>query len=225
MSFSKSSIGRKVLMALSGFFLLFFLLQHFAINMLSVINEDTFNSVSQFMGTNPLVQFLLQPILIFGVIFHLIMGMYLEVQNNKARPAKYQYSNAAANSSWMSRNMIITGIMVLLFLILHFYDFWVHEIVVKYVDGDMSGLNEAGQFRYFEELQHKFVDPIRVALYVISFIFLSLHLLHGFQSAFQSVGFRHNKYTPTIKKLGTLYAIIVPLGFAFIAVYHYIQSL
>jgi succinate dehydrogenase / fumarate reductase, cytochrome b subunit len=67
------------------------------------------------------------------------MGMYLEVQNNKARPAKYQYSNAAANSSWMSRNMIITGIMVLLFLILHFYDFWVHEIVVKYVDGDMSG--------------------------------------------------------------------------------------
>jgi succinate dehydrogenase / fumarate reductase cytochrome b subunit len=212
-------------MALSGFFLLFFLLQHFAINMLSVINEDTFNSVSQFMGTNPLVQFLLQPILIFGVIFHLVMGMYLEVQNSKARPTKYQYSNAAANSSWMSRNMIITGIMVLLFLILHFYDFWVHEIVVKYVDGDMSGLNEAGQFRYFEELQHKFVDPIRVALYVIAFIFLSLHLLHGFQSAFQSVGFRHNKYTPTIKKLGTLYAIIVPLGFAFIAVYHYIQSL
>ncbi len=225
MSFSKSSIGRKVLMALSGFFLLFFLLQHFAINMLSVINEDTFNSVSQFMGTNPLVQFLLQPILIFGVIFHLVMGMYLEVQNSKARPAKYQYSNPAANSSWMSRNMIITGIMVLLFLILHFYDFWVHEIVVKYVEGDMSGLNEAGQFRYFEELQHKFVDPIRVALYVIAFVFLSLHLLHGFQSAFQSVGFRHNKYTPTIKKLGTLYAIIVPLGFAFIAVYHYIQSL
>jgi len=224
MSFSKSSIGRKVLMALSGFFLLFFLLQHFAINMLSVVNENSFNSVSHFMGTNPLVQFLLQPILIFGVIFHLIMGMYLEVQNSKARPAKYQYSNAAANSSWMSRNMIITGIMVLLFLILHFYDFWVHEIVVKYVDGDMSGLNEARQFRYFEELQAKFVDPIRVALYVIAFIFLSLHLLHGFQSAFQSVGFRHNKYTPTIKKLGTLYAIIVPLGFAFIAVYHYIQS-
>lgn len=224
MSFSKSSIGRKVLMALSGFFLLFFLLQHFAINMLSVVKPGMFNEVSHFMGTNPLVQFLLQPVLIFGVIFHLVMGMYLEFQNNKARPTKYQYSNAAANSSWMSRNMIITGIMVLLFLILHFYDFWVHEIVVKYVDGDMSGMHD-GVMRYYPELQAKFVDPIRVALYVIAFIFLSLHLLHGFQSAFQSVGFRHNKYTPTIKKIGTLYAIIVPLGFAFIAVYHYIQSL
>jgi succinate dehydrogenase / fumarate reductase, cytochrome b subunit len=225
MSFSKSSIGRKVLMALSGFFLLFFLLQHFAINFLSVISPDMFNEVSHFMGTNPLVQFLLQPVLIFGVIFHLAMGVYLELQNKKARPSQYQYQNAAANSSWMSRNMIITGIMVLLFLILHFYDFWVHEIVEKYVEGDMSGLDANGNFRYFGELQAKFVDPVRVALYVLSFVFLALHLLHGFQSAFQSVGFRHRKYTPFIQKLGNLYAIIIPLGFAFIAVFHYVKSL
>jgi succinate dehydrogenase / fumarate reductase cytochrome b subunit len=225
MSFSKSSIGRKVLMALSGFFLLFFLLQHFAINFLSVISPDMFNEISHFMGTNPLVQFLLQPVLIFGVVFHLAMGVYLDLQNKKARPSKYQFQDAAANSSWMSRNMIITGIMVLLFLILHFYDFWIHEIVEKYVEGDMSGLDASGNLRYFGELQEKFVDPVRVALYVLAFVFLALHLLHGFQSAFQSVGFRHRRYTPLIQKLGNLYAVVVPLGFAFIAIFHYVKSL
>jgi len=70
-------------------------------------------------------------------------------------------------------------------------------------------------------LLHKFTDPIRVGIYVLAFVFLSLHLMHGFQSAFQSVGFNHRKYTPTIKKLGQLYAIIIPLGFIFIAIYHH----
>jgi succinate dehydrogenase / fumarate reductase cytochrome b subunit len=113
--------------------------------------------------------------------------------------------------------------MIFLFFGLHFYDFWFPELNTKFIMGDMSGLNPEGGFRYFEELQHKFIDPIRVGLYVISFIFLSLHLMHGFQSAFQSVGFRHNKYTPIIKKLGTLYAIAIPAGFVFIALFHFIN--
>ncbi len=224
---SKSSVGKKILMALSGFFLLFFLLQHFAINMLSVISAEAFNSVSDFMGYNPVVQLFLQPVLIFGVVFHLAMGMILEIQNNKARALKYNKFNGAANSSWMSRNMIITGVMVLLFLVLHFYDFWWHEISVKYVNSGAnnftSGTRDAN--RYYHELQAKFTDVVRVLIYCVSFIFLALHLLHGFQSAFQSVGFRHNKYTPFIKKLGTLYAIIIPLGFIFIAIFHYIKTL
>lgn len=217
----KSSVGRKIAMALSGFFLLVFLLQHCTINMLSVISPDGFNDVSHFMGTNAFIQYLMQPVLAFAVIFHLAMGIKLDLQNKAARPAKYVFNNAAANSSWMSRNMIITGVMIMLFLGLHFYDFWFPEIKVKFIDGDMTGLNAAGEFRYFEELQHKFVDPIRVILYVLSFIFLGLHLTHGFQSAFQSVGFRHNKYTPMIKKLGTLYAIVIPAGFVFIALFHF----
>ena len=208
-------------MALSGFFLLFFLLQHLTINSMSVVSEDSFNHVSHFMGTNTIVQFVLQPILAFGILFHLSMGMYLEAQNKKARNKKYAKNNAATSSSWMSRNMLITGIMVLLFLGLHFYDFWFPEINVKYIEGDMTGLNEAGELRYWEELHHKFADPIRVGLYVLSFIFLSLHLLHGFQSAFQSVGFRHGKYTPLIKKLGNIYGVLVPLGFIIVAVYHF----
>ena len=221
----KTSIARKIAMALSGLFLILFLTQHVTINSLSVFSPDAFNSTSHFMGTNYLVQFVLQPILIFGVVFHLTMGMVLEYQNTKARNIKYNKNNPAANSSWMSRNMLITGIMVMLFLGLHFYDFWVPEIQTKYIEGDMSGLTADGGFRYYEELAHKFIDPVRVILYVLAFVFLSLHLLHGFQSAFQSMGWRHRKYTPIVKKLGVAYAVLVPLGFVFIAVYHYVTQL
>lgn len=219
-----TSIAKKVMMALSGFFLLIFLLQHMSINMLSVIAPDMFNTVSHFMGTNPLVQFALQPVLAFGVVFHLAMGMVLEYQNRSARPVKYAHTNPAANSSWMSRNMIITGIMVMLFMGLHFYDFWFPELNVKYVMGDMSGqLPNNGGFRYWEELNHKFHDPIRVGIYCLSFVFLALHLMHGFQSAFQSVGFNHKRYTPALKKLGNIYAILVPGGFVLIAIYHFLN--
>lgn len=222
----KTSIARKVLMALSGFFLLFFLLQHFVINFTSVVSADAFNEASHFMGTNPLVQFALQPVLIFGVVFHLGMGIYLEMQNNKARAVKYAMNKPGENASWMSRNMIITGIMVMLFLGLHFYDFWIPEIKTKFIDGDMSGMVAGVEgYRYYHELVHKFEDPIRVGLYGLSFVFLALHLLHGFQSAFQSVGFRHSKYTPIIKKLGNIYAIVIPLGYIFIAVFHHVSHL
>lgn len=222
---SKTSIFRKVLMALSGVFLLIFLLQHFVINLLSVISPDSFNNVSHFMGTNPFIQFLMQPILMFGVVLHLIMGMIIEQKNRNARPIKYAFSNASANSSWMSRNMIITGIMVMLFLGLHFYDFWVPEIKTKFIDGDMTGkLAGEDSFRYFTELQHKFVNPVRIGIYCLAFIFLALHLLHGFQSSFQSVGFKNRKYAPTIQLLGNIYAVIIPAGFIFIALFHFINS-
>lgn len=206
-------------MALSGFFLLFFLLQHLTINFLSVISPDTFNEVSHFMGYNPVVQFLLQPVLLFGVVFHLVMGMYLELQNNKARGVKYASNKANANSTWMSRNMLITGIMILLFLALHFIDFWIPEIDYKFIS-----VSPEDPTRYWEELHHKFENMIRVGVYVLSFIFLGLHLMHGFQSAFQSVGFNHNKYTPILKKLGTIYAIVVPATFIFIALFHHLTQ-
>lgn len=224
-----SSVGKKIAMALSGFFLLVFLLQHLTINFISVISADGFNEASHFMGTNPIVQFLFQPILAFGVIFHLAMGMRLELQNRAARPVKYAMNKGSENSSWMSRNMIITGIMVLLFLGLHFYDFWIPELNVKYVHGDMSGLIDPmypdSGMRYWEELHHKFHDPVRVGIYVLSFVFLALHLMHGFQSAFQSVGFNHKKYTPAIKQLSNIYAVVVPLGFIIVAVYHFATQL
>lgn len=218
----KSSLQRKYWMAASGLFLIIFLLQHFTINLLSVLSPDAFNEVSHFMGNNPMVQFLLQPILIGGVIFHFIMGFVLEAKNRASRSVKYVYQNSAANASWMSRNMIYSGLVILVFLGLHFYDFWLPEITTKYIVGDTSGLLATGEFRYFEELTHKFVDPIRVGIYVLAFVLLSLHLMHGFQSAFQSLGARHPKYHALVQNIGNIYAVVIPCGFIFIALFHFL---
>ena len=219
----RSSIGRKFAMALSALFLMLFLLQHFIINITSVFSADVFNEISHFMGTNPLVQFVLQPILIFAVVYHFVMGFVLEVQNRKARLYKYAKFKGSANSTWMSRNMIWSGLVILAFLGLHFYDFWVPEITTKYIEGDMSGMHD-GHFRYFYELQEKFVSPVRVSIYVVSFVLLALHLLHGFASAFQSIG-ANNKYVDGLKIFGKFYAILIPLGFVFIAVYHHFNHI
>ena len=101
--------------------------------MLSVISPDMFNSVSHFFGYNPVIQFALQPVLIFAVVFHFIMGFYLELKNNKAREVKYAANSASENSSWISRNMVYSGLVILAFLALHFADFWIPEMEYKYV--------------------------------------------------------------------------------------------
>ncbi|UMB52787.1 succinate dehydrogenase cytochrome b subunit [Lutibacter sp. A64] len=219
--FISSSIARKVAMALSALFLIIFLIIHLAVNVTSLFSADLFNDLSHFMGTNPLIQFAMQPILIFGVVFHFVMGFILEIRNKRARNVKYAKFNGAATSSWVSRTMIYSGATILAFIVLHFIDFWIPEINTKYILGDMSGVlpGEEG-YRYFEELQHKFVPVWRVAAYVVAFIFLGLHLAHGFQSAFQSMGF-NNKYTKCVKNLGVIYSIVVPLGFIIIALFHH----
>ena len=228
MGIISSSIARKVAMALSGLFLVFFLGQHFTINFTSVVAPDTFNNWSHFMGTNGLVQAVLQPILIFGVVFHFIMGFILELQNRKARVVNYTKYKGSANASWASRNMIISGLVILAFLGLHFYDFWVHEMTVKYIEGDMSGLinpnDPTSGFRYYEETVHKFESPIRVGIYVLSFVLLAIHLWHGFSSAFQSVGF-NNKYSKGLKLFTKAFAIVIPVGFIFIAIYHHFNQI
>ncbi len=213
-----SSIARKVAMALSGLFLISFLSLHFFINFISVIDQDTFNEFSHFMGNNGLIQFVMQPILVAGVVFHFVMGFVLELQNRKARPVQYAKFNGAANSSWASRNMIISGMVVLAFLGLHFYDFWIPEMMYKYVD--KMPIDET---RYYWETVHKFENPVRVGLYCVSFILLSLHLWHGFNSSFQSVGF-NNKFSKSLHKLGYAFAIIVPFGFIFIALFHHFNN-
>lgn len=215
----KSSIARKVIMALSGLFLVFFLGQHFVINATSVIAPDTFNSWSHFMGYNPLVQYILQPILITGVIVHFVMGIVLELQNRKARPVKYAKYSGGANASWISRNMIITGLVVLAFLGLHFYDFWIHEMDYKYFAGKPEDPT-----RYYAETVHKFEPMWRTVLYVISFVLLALHLLHGFASSFQSMGI-NNKFSGIIKTFTKVYAILIPAGFIIIALYHHFNPI
>ena len=218
MTLAASSIGRKVAMALSGLFLVLFLTQHFTINLLSVFSESMFNQVSHFMGNNPIVQFILQPVLILGVLFHFTLGFVLELKNSSSRTIKYKSFKGSANASWMSRNMIISGAVVLSFLGLHFYDFWIPEMNYKYVE-----VLPENPTRYFEEMVHKFESPVRVGLYVGSFGFLALHLLHGFSSSFQSLG-ANNKYTRAIKGFTSAFAIGIPLGFVFIALFHHLTA-
>ena len=213
----QSSIIKKFAMALSGLFLIVFLLQHFIINITSVFSEEIFNQFSHFMGTNFVVQFIAQPILIFGVIFHFVMGFVLDLKNRGSRNLKYVKYKGSSNASWMSRNMIISGLVVLSFLGLHFYDFWIPEMKYKYVEFLPDDPN-----RYYTELTHKFEDLTKVVIYIVSFGFLSLHLLHGFSSSFQSMGV-NNKYSPIIKIVTKIYSIGIPFGFSFIAIFHYLN--
>ncbi|MDO6736781.1 succinate dehydrogenase cytochrome b subunit [Wenyingzhuangia sp. 2_MG-2023] len=213
-----SSIGRKVAMAASAFFLMFFLLQHFAINLTSIFSADAFNELSHFMGTNPAVQFGLQPILIFGVVFHFVMGFVLEVKNKSARNIKYVKNNGAANSTWVSRNMIYSGLAILAFIVLHFIDFWFPEINHKYIN-----VLPEDPTRYYGELVHKFQSPIRTGAYVAAFAFLALHLLHGFKSAFQSSGMSA-KRAAKLETVSKIYAIGIPVGFIVIALFHHFNQ-
>lgn len=219
MGIISSSIARKVAMALSGLFLVFFLAQHFVINLTSVIAPDVFNSWSHFMGTNGLVQYILQPILIFGVVYHFVMGIVLELKNRNARAVSYKSYKGSANASWASRNMIISGLVILAFLGLHFYDFWIPEIVHKYIES-----HPEDPTRYLVETVHKFESPVRVGLYVLAFVLLIFHLWHGFSSAFQSIGF-NNSYSKALKGFTKLFAVLIPLGFIFIAIYHHFNQI
>ena len=163
--------------------------------------------LSHFMGNNPLVQFVLQPVLIAGVLFHFVMGFVLEWQNRNARPVTYAMYKGSKNSMFVSRNMIISGIVILSFLVLHFYDFWVPEMDYKYIKSLPEDPN-----RYYEELIHKFENPVRVGLYCLSFIFLALHLVHGLSSSTQSLG-TNNKYATTIEKISYAFGIGIPVSY------------
>jgi succinate dehydrogenase / fumarate reductase cytochrome b subunit len=212
----KSSIIKKVSMALSGLFLVIFLAQHLAINLTSIIpdNGKTFNAISHFMGYNPVVQFILQPILMFGVCFHFIMGFVLEYQNRQARNEKYIYHKT--RSSWISKNMIITGLVILAFLALHFYDFWFPEMDYKYIS------NEApDSLRYFHEMKEKFYgETTRTIIYCLSFCLLGMHLSHGLASSFQSIGVSSSRQK-ALRTIGIIYSLIISIGFIAIALFHY----
>jgi succinate dehydrogenase / fumarate reductase cytochrome b subunit len=146
------------------------------------------------------------------------MGIVLELKNKSARPTAYVKYDGAANASWASRNMIISGLVVLAFMGLHFYDFWVQEITYKYINAEAVDTT-----RYYAELVEKFESPVRTGLYCLAFVLLSVHLWHGFSSSFQSVGF-NNKYSKSVQKLGYAFAIVIPFGFIFIALFHHLLN-
>ncbi|MEQ8325368.1 MAG: succinate dehydrogenase cytochrome b subunit [Vicingaceae bacterium] len=209
---SMTSVARKFLMALTGLFLITFLILHLSINLLTLSDDPAlFNQASHFMATNPVIQSM-QYILALGFILHIGMGIWLNIQNNTARPIKYAKNNAGANSSAASRSMIYTGMLVMVFLLIHLYNYW-YQIKFVGVDDDYLLVTEL------------FKQPLYTGIYVVAFVLLGIHLNHGFQSAFQSLGANHRSYTSWIKNFGTLYSAITALGFSAIAIYHFINSI
>ncbi len=203
-----SSIGRKVLMAVTGLSLVAFLLVHCGINACIFFNDSgkTFNAAAEFMAHNWLIR-TAEVGLFGGLLIHIIQGLSLSLSNQTKRKEKYRASAGDANSKWYSRSMGILGSLLLIFLVMHLKHFWV---VSRFTDA----IQETKGSTLFDEMKTVFTDPIPVIIYVIGCLSLAYHLLHGFQSAFQSMGINHPVYTPIIKSVGNAFSLIVPLVFA-----------
>lgn len=203
-----SSLGKKFTMAFTGIFLVLFLIIHATVNACIFLNDggETFNTVAHFMSHNWIVRFL-EIGLFAGFIVHIIQGLMLWKQNNDARPVKYAVNKPEKNSTWYSRSMGLLGTLLLLFLIMHLSHFWFPTKVALYG-------NIEGEHNLFLQMKEIFTNPVWVVLYLIGLIALFWHLFHGFQSAWQSLGVNHKRYTPVLKSIGTGYTIIITLLFA-----------
>jgi succinate dehydrogenase / fumarate reductase, cytochrome b subunit len=206
--FLSSSIGKKISMGLTGLFLISFLIVHVSVNSCIFINDGgiTFNAAAHFMATNPLIR-LIEIGLFAGLILHIIFALILTLENKKARPIGYREINGAANSNWYSRSMGILGSLLLIFLVVHLAHFWIDTKIAVFT-------GKADQHNTFNEMKEVFSNWYIVALYLIGVGSLLFHILHGFQSAFQTLGLNHKKYTSIIKKIGIWFSIIVCLLFA-----------
>ncbi|WP_026998016.1 succinate dehydrogenase cytochrome b subunit [Flectobacillus major] len=209
-----SSLGRKLIMAITGLSLVAFLLVHCGINACIFLNDggETFNAAAEFMGSNFFIR-TAEIGLFVGLIAHIVDGLMLWSANSKKRPVKYAVTSKD-NSTWYSRSMGLLGTLLLIFLVLHLKHFWV---VSRFTDHITSG-----EETLFQEMKETFELLPVVLVYVAGCISLAYHLLHGFQSAFQSLGWNHPKYTPFVKSVGVAFAIIVPLVFAAMPVAMYL---
>lgn len=218
----KSTLGRKLIMALTGLFLILFLTGHLAGNMQLFYNDggQAFNIYAKFMTSNPIVK-LLSYLTYISVIVHVIYSIVLSNLNKSARPIGYAQSGASTNSTWSSRNMGILGTVILVFLAGHMYSFWFQ---MHWGDIPMVSYDGVEYKDLYSVVQIAFQQTWMVTLYVIAMGFLGFHLSHGFSSAFQTLGLNHVKYSPAIKALGNIYCILVPVLFAAMPLYIYFTS-
>ena len=219
-SFFRSSIGRKLVMSLTGIFLITFLIVHLIGNLLLLNNDggEAFNTYAYFMTNNPLIKTVSYG-LYFFILLHSVQGILLTVYNKRAKGSKYAV-NTYENSSWASKNMALLGILIFAFLMLHMGDFW-----WKMKQNELDMVSYAGFDHAVKDLYTRvsiaFKELWIVFAYLIGLLALFFHLWHGFDSAFQTLGLRHKKYTPLISAVGKAYSILVPVGFAIIPLYIY----
>jgi succinate dehydrogenase / fumarate reductase cytochrome b subunit len=217
-----NSLVKKYWMALTGLFLCSFLIMHLAGNLQlldgSPEGRFNFNRYADFMTTFPVVK-AISYLLYFSILFHSFDGILLAVQNRQARgPRGYAYENSSANSTWYSRRMALLGTLILAFIVIHMRNFW-----FRYHWGEI-GTDESGYKDLYSVVEAAFQQSWYVALYVIAMAVLAFHLLHGFQSAFQSLGINHGRYTPWIRNFGVFFAVVVPIFFALIPVWMFFNA-
>ena len=206
-------------MSLTGLFLILFLTIHLIGNFQLLANDGgkAFNQYAAFMGHNPLIQIVSISNLFF-IFLHAFMGIFLWRKNKSARGSQYAVKTTA-NTTFTSRNMAWFGIIMLAFILIHLYQYW-FKMKLGFSEGVIyDGVEMADLYAL---VAATFSSLPFVIFYVVSMIVIGLHLHHGFQSAFQSLGLNHKKYTPIIKGLGTAYSILIPLGFAIIPVFFFL---
>jgi succinate dehydrogenase / fumarate reductase cytochrome b subunit len=219
-----STLGRKFIMAITGLFLILFLIGHVSGNFLLFRNDggQAYNFYAEFMTTSPVVQ-VLRILTALSFIFHIIYSIILTRINRKARPVDYQVKKPSANTEWPARNMGILGTLVLIFLLVHLRAF-LYEM--SFGDIDYVDYGELGRVKdLYTVVANTFSIWWYSVFYIIMMIFLGFHLWHGFKSAFQTLGIKHRKYTPAIEKVGYGFSIIVPALFAMMPLYFLIRSM
>ena len=223
-NFLTSSIGRKFLMSITGLFLVMFIAVHLLVNLLLIFDDsgELFNNGAHFMATNPLVK-IMEPLLGLGFMIHIIWSFFLEYQNWSARPVKFNQRKPAGSSSWASRNMLVLGSLVLVFLIIHIINFfW----VMRFNPHTMGTVNIGGV--EMEDAYTLVSDLFKGSLlycifYIIGGILLGFHLSHGFWSAFQTLGLSNKNWLKRLQFLSTVYAVIISVGFTVIPLYFLIK--
>ena len=216
-----NTLGRKIIMALTGFFLIIFLVVHLIGNLQLLYTDggQAFNIYADFMTSNSLIK-VTSFVLYSAFLIHIIWAVLLAWQNKKARPIGYT-KNEPLSRSWASRNMGLLGTLIFIFLVIHLKNFW-YEM---HWGGIETAKYDAGEYRdLYRVTVAVFSEWWYVALYVIAMIGLAFHLYHGFRSMFQTLGIYHPKYNPLINFLGTAYAILIPAAFAAIPLIIYFQQ-
>lgn len=210
-------------MALTGLFLITFLVVHASVNAMIFYNDGgvTFNTVAHFFGTNILIR-TMEIVLFIGLIAHTVDGLMLYFRNRGARPVKYAMERGNTSSRWYSRSMALLGTLILIFLIIHLGHFWVKS---RHIIGNLDEFTQPGaeNENLYGAMQKYFDIPWVVIIYVLGCFSLFWHLMHGFKSAFQSLGLNHKRYNPIIAFAGTAFSIIIALVFASMPVSMYFK--
>ena len=218
--FLTASIGRKFIMSVSGLFLMVFIALHLSINLLLIFDNtgERYNQGAECMTTNPFIK-IMEPILALGFIVHIVWSFMREYQNWKARPVKYARKNMSGASSWASRNMLILGATVLVFLVIHILDFYVKIKITGEMPPEVLVNGEHMEDSY-TLVSQTFINSIaKSVLYIVGGILLALHLSHGFWSSFQTLGLNNKYWLRRWQVVAQIYAILIGLGYGAIPLY------